>query len=335
MKDLTQLRRQLGSTGLFVSPIGFGASGLGGVFESIDEDEGIAAVRLAFELGINFFDTSPYYGDTRSEKVLGRALSFLPRREVVVCSKVGRYGPSDFDFSAERVTRSVHESLERLGLDYLDLVQCHDIEFGDLAQISRETLPALAILKSKGKIRHIGITGLPLAIFRAILERAEIGHVEVCLSYCHLCLNDRTLERLLPYLRERQGLGVINASPLSMGLLSTEGPPQWHPAPRELREKCQQAAAYCTARGVDLSTIALQFSVSHPGIDSTLIGMFTCDHVRRNVAAAASALTPVHEGSGHVPDPAILAGVTEILQPVMGLSWPSGRPENNFIINGD
>lgn len=105
--------------------------------QDIDEDEGIAAVHEAFKLGVNFFDTSPFYGVTRSEAVLGRALASLPRNEIIVATKVGRYGPEEFDFSAERVTKEFDASLARLGLDYVDILQCHDIEFGDLDQVRR------------------------------------------------------------------------------------------------------------------------------------------------------------------------------------------------------
>lgn len=100
--------------------------------QEIDETEGVAAVHEAFALGINFFDTSPFYGVTRSETVLGRALAGLPRSEIVVATKCGRYGPDDFDFSRARVLREFDASLQRLGLDYVDILQCHDIEFADL-----------------------------------------------------------------------------------------------------------------------------------------------------------------------------------------------------------
>lgn len=139
--------------------------------QPIDEDEGIRAVEAAFRRGINFYDTSPFYGDTRSETVLGKALKRLPRDKVVVATKVGRYGQDTFDFSAARVTDSIYESLTRLQLDYVDIIQCHDIEFGNLDQIIEETLPALAKLREKGVVRHIGITGLPLKIFTYILDR--------------------------------------------------------------------------------------------------------------------------------------------------------------------
>ncbi|KAA8536326.1 hypothetical protein F0562_028804 [Nyssa sinensis] len=170
-------RRDLGNTGLKLSCVGFGASPLGNVFGPISDHDAIACVREAFSLGINFFDTSPYYGGTLSEKVLGKSLKALgvPRNEYIVATKCGRY-VEGFDFSAERVTKSIDESLERLQLDYVDILQCHDIEFGSLDQIVNETIPALQKLKETGKIRFIGITGLPLEIFTYVLDRVPPWH---------------------------------------------------------------------------------------------------------------------------------------------------------------
>lgn len=114
-------------------------------------------------------DIDRYYGDTLAETVLGKALKTMPipRESYVVSTKCGRYG-SGFDFSAGRVTRSVDESLARLNLQYVDIILCHDIEFGSLDQIVNETIPALQKLKESGKIRHIGISGLPLNIFKCV-----------------------------------------------------------------------------------------------------------------------------------------------------------------------
>ncbi|KAB1213251.1 L-galactose dehydrogenase [Morella rubra] len=188
------------------------------------------AVREAFRLGINFFDTSPYYGETLSEKVLGKALKALgaPRQDYIVSTKCGRY-IEGFDFSAERVTRSIDESLARLQLDYVDILLCHDIEFGSLDQVVNETMPALQKLKEAGKIRFIGVTGLPLEVFMYVLDRVPPGTVDVILSYCHYSINDSTLEDLLPYLKSK-GVGIITASPLAMGLLTESGPPRLAPS---------------------------------------------------------------------------------------------------------
>ncbi|KAL4440572.1 hypothetical protein ABPG75_003573 [Micractinium tetrahymenae] len=352
-------RRPLGKTGLAVSVLGFGASPLGGVFQAtdkeegvaagcraldsavvkptsaqccarlqaIDEGEGVAAVKEAFDRGINFFDTSPFYGDTRSETVLGRGLALLPRDQIVVATKVGRYGADTFDFSAARVTASVRESLARLQLSYVDLIQCHDIEFTQLDQVVSETLPALLKLKQADLVRHIGITGLPLKIYKYVLDRVPAGTVDAALSYCHYTLNDRSLETLLPYLQEK-GVGIINASVLSMGLLTHQGPPSWHPAPEQLKAAAAEAAAAAAAKGVSLPKLAIMETVKDPAIASHLVGFCTRQQVRDNVEA-------VLQGLGLAPSPqaeaeaAALQEIKRILAPVQGLAWPSGLPENN------
>src|SRR5450432_3491947 len=142
--------RPLGLTGLQVSALAYGASSLGGVFGPIDESAGTASVRAALALGINLIDVSPYYGLTVAETVLGRALCGVDRGSYLLATKVGRYRDAEFDFSAERVVASAHESMTRLCVDYIDVLQCHDIEFGDLDQIVVETLPALDGLRAAG-----------------------------------------------------------------------------------------------------------------------------------------------------------------------------------------
>ena len=313
-RAIAMLYRTLGNTGLTVSALSFGASSLGGVFRDIDENEGIRTVHLAIDLGINFIDVSPYYGLTRAEVVLGRALSEIPRDRYYLATKVGRYGDTEFDFSARRVTASVDESLSRLKVEHIDIIQCHDVEFGDLDTVVHETIPALRLLQDRGKVRFVGVTGLPLMVFRYVWEHTE---VDTILSYCHYCLNDTSLESLLPHLRERQ-VGIINASPLCMGLLSNRGAPAWHPASGEIRSACARAAAFCSSRGSDIARLALQFSTSNPEIATTLVGTASQSNLARNVRWMAEPR-----------DPEMLSAVLEILEPVHNLTWPSGRPENN------
>ena len=144
--------RALGNTGLDVSILSFGASSLGSVFRDIDEREGLRTVHTAIDLGINFIDVSPYYGLTKAETVLGKALREIPRDKYYLATKVGRYGADTFDFSAERVTASVDESLQRLNAKYIDLIQCHDIEFGSLDQVVEVTIPALRTLQEEARV---------------------------------------------------------------------------------------------------------------------------------------------------------------------------------------
>jgi L-galactose dehydrogenase len=308
--------RPLGRTGLQISCLSYGASPLGSVFEKIHEPDGIRTVHTALDLGINFIDVSPFYGLTVAETVLGKALATVRRDRYYLATKVGRYGHEmkDFDFSAARVTRSVDESLERLGVDYVDLIQCHDIEFGSLQQVIDETLPALRKVVAAGKARFVGITGLPLKVFPAVLDKAP---VDTILSYCHYSLNDTALAGLIPDL-ERRGVGIISASPLSMGLLSNRGAPNWHPAPQEVRAACAKAAAFCREKGTDIAKLAVQFAVAEPRIATTLVGTASPENITNNVKWAGEPL-----------DETLLADVREILTPIHDVTWPSGRPENN------
>ena len=306
--------RILGKTGLRVSVLGYGASPLGSVFRDVDETEGIRTVHHAIDLGINFIDVSPYYGLTKAEIMLGKALKSIPRDRYYLATKVGRYGTDQFDFSARRVTASVDESLARLNMDYVDVIQCHDIEFGSLDQVVEETLPALRRLQQQGKVRFVGITGLPLRIYRLVLERAELDTI---LSYCHHSLNDASLKELVPYLLEKQ-VGIINASPLSMGLLSDRGAPEWHPASGEIRAACARAAEFCRERGADISRLAVQFSTSCPALATTLVGTADPENLKRNVQWLDEPM-----------DQELCAQVFGILEPVRNQTWLSGRPENN------
>ena len=309
-------RRPLGRTGLQVSLVGFGGSPLGGVFRPVSQAEASATVRAALEAGINYFDTSPFYGSTTAESALGHALAGVPRESYVLATKVGRYGQKDFDFSATRVVRSVDESLARLRCGHIDVIQVHDMEFGSLEQVWSETLPALDRLRTSGKVRCVGITGLPLATLRKVHEHAA-PLIDTVLSYCHGALNDVSF---LPDAAglQAKGMGVLNAAPLAMGLLTQGSLPAWHPAPPALRAACAAAAEYCTRRGSHLADLALSYAFGLPHIDCTITGLASVAEVRRAVACAAKPA-----------DLELLAGVLELLTPVRNVTWPSGRPENN------
>jgi aryl-alcohol dehydrogenase-like predicted oxidoreductase len=308
--------RKLGNSGMEVSAISYGASPLGSVFRQINESDGIRTVHTAVDLGINFIDVSPYYGLTKAETVLGQALREIPRDRYYLATKVGRYGSemAEFDFSAERVTASVDESLSRLDVDYVDIIQCHDIEFGDLDQVLNETIPALRKLQEAGKVRFVGITGLPLKPFRYILDRTA---VDTILSYCRYSLNDTALLNLVP-LCEEKGTGIINASPLSMGLLTNRGTPDWHPATNDIKSACTSAAQYCDEYGVDIAQLAVQFSVANPAFATTLVGTANPDNIIKNVSWAEMPI-----------DEELLVDVQTILAPIQNKTWPSGRSENN------
>ena len=274
-----------GKTGMKVSRLSFGASSLGGVFHSIREAEAIEAVFTAVRNGINFIDVSPYYGHYKAETVLGKALQELPRDAYLLSTKVGRYGHdgvNTWDYSGRRATESVYESMERLHVDYIDLINVHDIEFADLQQVVDETLPALVALREKGVVGHVGITDLQLENLQWVIDRVPAGTVETVLNFCHYSLNDDKLADYLEYFEEK-GIGIINASPLSMGLLSQRGVPDWHPAPAPLVEACKRAAEYCASQGYPIEKLAMQYAVSNPRISTTLFSSANPQNVLKNL----------------------------------------------------
>ena len=308
----------IGRTGMRVANLAFGASSLGGVFHSIREEEGIRAVHTAIDHGINFIDVSPYYGHLKAETVLGKALQEIPRDRYYLSTKVGRYGQdgvNTWDYSARRATASVYESMERLGVDYIDLINVHDIEFqarmeGGLQKIVDETLPALVALKRKGVVGHVGITDLQPENLKWVVEHCEEGTVESILNFCHYSLNDTLLADYLGFF-EQHGVGVINASPLSMGLLSLRGTPEWHPASRQLKDACRNAAIYCREQGYPIEKLAIQFSTSqNPRIATTLFSSANPDNVLKNISYVNE---PMDEG--------LLKEVQEIIGDQMFSRW--------------
>jgi L-galactose dehydrogenase len=309
--------KMLGKTGLKVSVVGFGASPLGQEFGTIDPEEGKRAVHYAIERGINYFDVAPYYGRTLAETRLGKALVGY-RDKVILATKVGRHDKdleTGFDFSAKRIIKSVEESLTRLKTDYLDIYQVHDVEYGSKEQIINETLPAMHRLKRAGKVRFVGITGYPLHVLKGVAEAAE---VDTILSYCRYNLMDTSMDGILTPLAKRKSIGLINASPLHMRVLTEKGAPDWHPAPKKVLEVGQQVARYCQSREVDIADLAMQFVLQHDYVATTLVGMSKVRHVDRNIKSV-----------GVAPDPELLAEVLEMIKPVANVVWKEGRPEND------
>lgn len=306
--------RELGRTGLKLSPLSFGASSLGQEFRSVDLNEALRSVRTALDLGMNFIDTSPYYGRGMSEVLLGVALRDVPRDQYLLGTKLGRYDGAHFDFSARRVVESVDISLHRMGVEYLDIMLCHDIEFVDMRQIIDETLPALRRVQQQGKVRFVGISGYPMNIFRYVLDQLPL---DVVLSYNHYTLQNTMLAELLPYLQSK-GVGVMNAAPFSARLLTEQPLPKWHKATPEVRAIAKQAADHCRSRGVDIAQLAVQFSIAHPGLATCIVGSANPENVKKWVAWAN---LPI--------DQQLLAEVQAILRPIHNWFYTEGRPENN------
>lgn len=302
-------KTRIGHDGPNVSILALGGASLGGVYQDVSQGEADAVVHAALDAGINLIDVAPYYGLTRAETALGVALKGVRRSDFVLMTKVGRYGDKTWDFSREATLRSLDESRARLGVDYVDVLQCHDIEHGDRRQLIDEALPTLRDLKAQGAIGRIGITGYDLSVLEDV---ATTEQVDTVMAYCTYSLQDRRLADVAQRLG-RSGIAVFNASPLGMGLLTSKGPPDWHPGHPSVWAAAAEAARRCEALGVDLSFVALQFALQTAaanGIVSTVVGMSKPSNLDRNIEALT---TPI--------DPDVLAAVEAALAPVRDKGW--------------
>ncbi len=307
--------RPLGKSDLQLPILSFGASSLGQEFRSVKLDEALQSVRVALDCGLNFIDTSPFYGRGMSEVLLGVALKGVPRESYTLCTKLGRYDLAHFDFSAKRVAESVDVSLHRLGTDHLDIILCHDIEFVEMQQIVDETIPALRKVQQQGKARFIGISGYPQKIFRFICEQTDVDCV---LSYNQYTLqNTRFADESVPYLKSK-GVGVMNAGPFSARLLTNAPLPAWLKEPEHVKAAARKAAEHCAKHGVDIAKLALQFSIANPDIATTVAGSANPQNIRNWAKWAAE---PV--------DQQLLAEVLEIFRPVKNLGHDEGLAKNN------
>lgn len=300
-----------------VAALAFGTAPLGDVFGAVDERTAVGAVHAAIDHGIDYFDTAPLYGFGLAEERLGRALRDGGRRDRVwIATKCCRDRFDRFDFSAARVTASIDESLRRLGTDRIDVFQIHDVEFGDRRQILDAALPAAHALKRSGKVRFVGITGLPVRYLRVLAEEAKI---DTLLSWAHLNLVEDELETELAPLARERGFALINASPLLQGLLAERPPPSWHRSPAPLRAAVPALAAACREAGTDLASVAIRYAVEHPAVATTIVGMASPAEVAANVDALRR---PVPDG--------LLAHLATLAAPVKNMMWFEGRPENNL-----
>lgn len=308
-------RRLLGKTGLKLPILSFGASSLGQEFRKVSLEDALRSVRVALDNGLNFIDTSPFYGRGMSEVLLGIALRDVPRDSYLLCTKLGRYDLQHFDFSAKRVAESVDVSLHRLGTDHLDIVLCHDIEFVDMQQIVGETIPALRKVQQAGKVRFIGFSGYPQKIFRFVCDQTEVDCV---LNYNQYTLqNTRFADETIPYLKGK-GIGVMNAGPFSARLLTNASLPAWLKEPEEVKAAARKAAEICAKRGSDIAKLALQYSCANPDITTTIAGSANPENIRNWAKWIAAPM-----------DEELFRQVQEIFRPVKNIGHKEGLPQNN------
>jgi L-galactose dehydrogenase len=305
--------RPLGRTGLITSELGFGCAPLGDIYGTLDDHAAIRLVHAAIDAGITLFDTAPYYGTTLSEERLGRALEGH-REGILLATKCARHDARDFDFTASAVRRDLQASLTRLRTDRIDLYQIHDVEFGEESLILNETLPELTRMKERGDILAVGITGLSLPMLARI---AEAFPVDAILSYCHADLLARDFLPILGDLAEIRGIGLINASITHMGILTPQGPQDWHPAQPEVFAAGERIRALCAERDLNIAEVALRFALDQDGIDSTLLGVASEDQL----ASSLKALTSENP-------PELMDAIDASIGDALNLRWHEGLPEN-------
>ncbi|KAH0949765.1 hypothetical protein HN011_005013 [Eciton burchellii] len=285
--------KRLGKTDLIVSELSFGTGPLGCHYGTYDEADAIEAVRQAIKRGVNYIDTAPWYGQGRSETILGKALRGIPRQAYYIATKIGRYEldyENMFDFTIEKTRKSLKKSLELLGVNYVDVIQVHDIEFApSLDIIITQTLPELSKQVADGRARYIGITGYPISILKECIERSNTN-ISIILSYARLTLIDDALLQYIPFFKKRD-IGIINAAIVSMGLLTNDGPPIWHPAFDEIKKQCAYAVQYCKDHDMELCKLAIWHSVQYADVNTNLVGIQTTKQLEMNMDVLRNGIT--------------------------------------------
>jgi D-threo-aldose 1-dehydrogenase len=283
-------RRPLGRTGLDVTALGLGGTGVGGIFTRNDDATGEAAVARAWELGVRYFDTAPYYGHGASERRYGAVLANKPRGEFVLSTKVGRLlVPGDdaakpahwkdgepwravFDYSPAAVRESLDASRERLGVERPDLIHVHDAH-DHVAEALAGSEPTLRAMREAGETTAIG-AGINWVA--PCLELARGGDFDCFLIAGRYSLLDQSaFDELFPLCLER-GLGIVIGGAFNSGILATGAVPgasfHYQPADAAVMERVRRIEGVCHDHGVPLPAAALQFPLAHPVVSTVLVG---------------------------------------------------------------
>jgi D-threo-aldose 1-dehydrogenase len=302
-------RVPLGRTGLELTRLGFGGASIGGIFRWVEDDDAIATLRHAWSLGVRYFDTAPLYGYGASERRFGRALADLPRDGFVLSTKVGRLvrdaaaippgtdidrqlldGREDayyvvrdavrmvFDYSADGVRRSLEESLERLGLDRIDIALIHDPD-DHWREAIEGAWPALERLRAEGVIRAVGAGMNQSAMLTRFVRETSIDVVLVAGRYT--LLDQGALNDLLPACLER-GVGVLVGGVMNSGVLADPRPGatfNYGPAAPEIIDRARRIGQVCDRHGVPLRAAAMQFPMAHPAVVSLVAGVRSAAHL--------------------------------------------------------
>ncbi|XP_047524204.1 L-galactose dehydrogenase-like [Pieris napi] len=288
---------ELGATGLKVSHVSCGGAAFSNIYGVFDEQKSVDLIQETLKRGINYIETGPWYGQGTSERTIGKALKGIPRDSYYIGSKVGRYEKETakmFDFSAEKTEVGLNNTLDLLGLDYVDLIQVHDVTFApDISVVLKETLPTLERAVRDGKARYIGIADYDIDVMQELVEESEVK-ISSILSYAKSTLFDNRLQNYTKYFKDK-GIGIINAAATGMGLLTNKGPEPWHPASDDIRAVCKCASEYCKKYNVELARIATWFTLNQPGIDTNICGFWNIEQMSDTVDVMEKGLTDLEE----------------------------------------
>ena len=314
--------RILGKSGVEVTQLGFGSAGLGELFVRVDEATAAATLAAAWDAGIRYYDTAPFYGRGLSEIRCGRALDNRPRSDFVLSTKVGRWfhppaKPEAFqtdwagglkfdlvhDYSYDGIMRAYEQSHMRLGMNRIDMLLIHDLDFwfhkteakvaAYLAQLFTSGWRALEELRSQGLIRAVGAGINELGMMPRFLDMLDIDFFLVALRYT--LLEQETLETELPYC-ERRNVGIVIGGVYNSGITATgavEGAKyNYQDATPSIMERVRRIEAVCRSHSVPLAAAALQFPLGHPAVASVIPGAIHPDQVRQNVENFRHAIPP-------------------------------------------
>ena len=305
--DPTSTGRTLGRSAVPVSTLGFGGAPIGNLYSPVTDADAAAAVEVAWDCGVRYFDTAPHYGIGLAERRLGRALRDRPRESYTVSTKIGRLlvpdaevsgeDPEGFvvpathhrvwDFSRDGVLRSLEASLERLGLDRVDVLLIHDPD-DHWPQAVGEAYPALAELRAAGVVGAIGVGMNQSAMLTRFVRETDVDVVLMAGRYT--LLEQRALADLLPACEQR-GVSVVAAGVFNSGLLATAVPGttyNYHAVPPEVRARAGRLAAVCARHGVALPAAALHFPLGHPAVAGVLVGVRTAAEIQQHGQALAA-----------------------------------------------
>ncbi|HET7880679.1 MAG TPA: aldo/keto reductase [Acetobacteraceae bacterium] len=314
-------RRRLGRTGIELTQLGLGGAGLGDLFDVVDDADATATLSAAWDAGIRYYDTSPWYGRGQSEHRFGRALYRRARSEFVLSTKVGRLFRAchdeerfehgfwrgglkfehRFDYSYDGVMRSFEDSLQRLGLPRIDFLLIHDLDVSHhvtgasvhayLTELHNGGFRALTELKQDGLIRGIGAGINEAGMMPRFLDLMDIDAFLVAMPYT--LLDTDVLDHEFPRCVER-GAGFIIGAPFASGILATGAMPgaryRYADATPDIMAKVSRIEAVCARHNVPLSAAAMQFPLGHPSVASVIPGALLPEHVTRNVGAFRHAI---------------------------------------------